>query len=97
MPIEIFIGETQPVRMLGKFVAFSKRINSVLVPEPFLNWANSHYDSERPRNLLLSGMMEILNGPPISLSELREMQTENPLKSSFLKLLNQKKKSVGAI
>ena len=76
MPIEIFIGGTQPVRMLGKFVAFSKRINSVLVPLDFLNWANSKHgwkDQEKYYFLWNDGDIE---GPPISLSELREMQTE---------------------
>ena len=46
MPIEIFIGEDQSVRLIGRFVAFSKRINSVLVPEGFLRWANRAYETE---------------------------------------------------
>ena len=35
MPIEIFIGKNKETTLKGRFVAFSKRINSVLVPESF--------------------------------------------------------------
>ena len=54
MPIEIFIGETQSMRMVGKFVAFSKRINSVLVPLRFLELGKFQAWIERPRKVLLS-------------------------------------------
>ena len=46
MPVEIWIGEDQSQKMIGRFVAFSKRINSVLVPQKFLEWANRTFAVE---------------------------------------------------
>ena len=43
MPIEIFIGNDKQTTLSGRFVAFSKRINSVLVPANFLEWANQKF------------------------------------------------------
>ena len=43
MPIELFIGQKREAKLNGRFVAFSKRINSVLVPENFLEWANKKF------------------------------------------------------
>ena len=52
MPIEIFIGKTREATLEGRFVAFSKRINSVLVPESFLAWANQKYGQPDAGNFL---------------------------------------------
>ncbi|MEJ6622704.1 MAG: hypothetical protein QNL93_12220, partial [Opitutae bacterium] len=41
MPIQLFIGKRRETILEGRFVAFSKRINSVLVPANFLQWANT--------------------------------------------------------
>lgn len=36
-------GERGKGSYKGRIVGFSKKINSILVPEDFLNWANTHY------------------------------------------------------
>ena len=71
MPIEIFIGEDQSVRLIGKFVAFSKRINSVLVPEGFLRWANQAYEAEVQKSYFFLWDNAEIKGPPVSLAELK--------------------------
>lgn len=71
MPIEIFIGEDQSVRLIGKFIAFSKRINSVLVPESFLRWANQAYKTEDRESYFFLWENGEINGPPVSLAELK--------------------------
>lgn len=50
MPIEIFIGKNRENILEGRFVAFSKRINSVLVPESFLLWANQNFGQPAVRS-----------------------------------------------
>ena len=74
MPIEIFIGENQSVRMVGKFVAFSKRINSVLVPEQFLQWANDRYGLQKNEKFFFVWKDDEINGPPVSLRSLKERE-----------------------
>jgi len=71
MPIEIFIGEDQSVRLIGKFVAFSKRINSILVPEGFLRWANQAYEAEDRESYFFLWDNGEIKGPPVSLAELK--------------------------
>jgi len=39
----IIEGNGHKARMKGKIVGFTDRINSILVPETFMNWANSHF------------------------------------------------------
>ena len=41
-------GNGQQQNFVGKIVAFSDRVNSVLVPETFLNWANKTFGSQKP-------------------------------------------------
>ena len=41
-------GNDQVVTMKGKIAGFTDRINSVLVPENFLEWANSKYGHDKP-------------------------------------------------
>ena len=55
MPIEVFIGQNREATLNGRFIAFSKRINSVLVPESFLTWANQNLDSPTPETFSFSG------------------------------------------
>ena len=76
MPIEIFIGADQSVRMQGRFVAFSKRINSVLVPSRFLKWANSKFAGEGAEKYFFVWKDGEISGPPVALSDLKK---GNPL------------------
>ncbi len=76
MPIEIFIGKTRETTLEGRFVAFSKRINSVLVPESFLTWANQKYGQPDAGNYLFLWKDGAIHGPPIAPSALAELQNE---------------------
>ncbi len=46
MPIEIFVGDKRENSYDGKFVAFSRRINSIIVPQTYLDYANRRYAEE---------------------------------------------------
>ena len=46
MPIKIFVGDKRENSYDGKFVAFSRRINSIITPQSFLEYANSKYADE---------------------------------------------------
>lgn len=70
MPIEILIGEEESIRMLGRFVAFSKRINSVLVPANFLQWANQTHGNDRSEKYFFVWENEEIIGTPVSKSNL---------------------------
>ena len=70
MPIEILIGEEESIRMLGRFVAFSKRINSVLVPANFLQWANQTHGNDRSEKYFFVWENEEIIGAPVSMSNL---------------------------
>lgn len=72
MPIEIFIGRDQSVRMPGRFVAFSKRINSVLAPPSFLEWANRRYGADRQEEFFFLWRNGEIQGPPVTREELLE-------------------------
>ena len=71
IPIEIFIGKDQAVRLLGRFVAFSKRINSILVPQSFLQWANSRFAESNKDHFFFVWENGQIKGPPISLDTLK--------------------------
>lgn len=43
LDITIFTKHKEPKEMKGRIVGFSNRINTILVPESFMNWANEHY------------------------------------------------------
>lgn len=75
MPIEIFIGTDQSVIMQGRFVAFSKRINSVLVPRDFLKWANARFTKEEDQEYFFVWKDGEISGPPVSLSQLKTMSS----------------------
>ncbi len=48
LPIEILIkAPAGRVRYYGKVVGFSDRISSVLVPQPFMDWANKQFGTEQ--------------------------------------------------
>lgn len=57
MPLDIRLsGRGQVSRMQGRIVGFSDRLNTILVPESFLEWANSQYGEgvkEEPSRLIL--------------------------------------------
>jgi len=41
-------GNGRQQQFIGKIVALSDRVNSVLVPESFLSWANQTFDQQKP-------------------------------------------------
>ena len=57
MPLDIRLsGRGQVSRMQGRIVGFSDRLNTILGPESFLEWANSQYGEgvkEEPSRLIL--------------------------------------------
>lgn len=73
MPVEIFIGEDRSQKILGRFVAFSKRINSVLVPQKFLQWANTHFAEDQNEKYFFVWEGNEIKNLPISFSELSNL------------------------
>lgn len=58
LPIQINITKADGTKMsyYGKVVGFSDRISSVLVPQPFMDWANSKYgsvQSDKPSRIII--------------------------------------------
>lgn len=86
MPIEIFIGAKKSVIMQGRFVAFSKRINSVLVPRSFLEWANARFAEVAEQEYFFVWKDDEIAGPPVSLAQLKKMLSSlgNPIQVSAL-------------
>jgi hypothetical protein len=76
MPIEIFIGKNREVTLDGRFVAFSKRINSVLVPESFLTWANKKFGQPDSGDFYFLWKDGVIDGPPFSRKQILEMTNE---------------------
>lgn len=76
MPIELFIGNNREVTMEGRFVAFSKRINSVLVPESFLSQANEKYGKPDAGQYFFLWKNGAVEGPPRTLGFLRGLTEE---------------------
>lgn len=60
MPIDVFLGNPPDEMLAGKFMGFSRRINGILVPESFLEWANQNYSPEEDRNATASSSRLIL-------------------------------------
>ncbi|MBO94069.1 MAG: hypothetical protein CMI32_04110 [Opitutales bacterium] len=50
MPVDILLGNRPEKPLVGKFVGFSRRINGILVPESFLDWANEKYSAKDDQN-----------------------------------------------
>ena len=59
--------------MQGRFVAFSKRINSVLVPRNFLEWANTRFAEEAEQEYFFVWQGDEIVSPPVSLAQLKKM------------------------
>ena len=76
MPIELFIGNNREVTMEGRFVAFSKRINSVLVPKKFLDWANEKYGKPDAGQYFFLWKDGAVDGPPRTLEFLQSLPDE---------------------
>ena len=76
MPIEIFIGKNREATLDGRFVAFSKRINSVLVPESFLNWANKKFGQPLSGDFYFLWKDGAIDGPPLTREQILEMSNE---------------------
>jgi hypothetical protein len=81
MPIEIFIGKNKETTLNGRFVAFSKRINSVLVPESFLNWANQKFAQPDSGDFYFLWKEGTIDGPPRSRSDLSKLRALPDFKS----------------
>lgn len=73
MPIELFIGNNREVALEGRFVAFSKRINSVLVPKSFLDWANEKYGKPDAGQYFFIWKEGAVDGPPRTLDFLQSL------------------------
>lgn len=76
MPIELFIGNNREVTLEGRFVAFSKRINSVLVPESFLSQANEKYGKADAGQYFFLWKDGAVDGPPRTLGFLQDLPKE---------------------
>ncbi len=64
IPIEIFLGKRREASQNGRFVAFSRRINSILVPKSFLEWANEKYAQPDVTEYWFLWLEGAVNGPP---------------------------------
>ena len=64
IPIEIFLGKRREASQNGRFVAFSRRINSILVPESFLEWANEKYAQPDMTEYWFLWLEGAVDGPP---------------------------------
>lgn len=96
MPIEIFIGRQRTTTLDGRFVAFSKRINSVLVPESFLAWANKKFAEPAKDDFFFLWKDSVIDGPPRSRSQLLEMVDEPAFSSWEISPLGDPAKKVQA-
>ena len=76
MPIEVFIGKRRETTLNGRFVAFSKRINSVLVPANFLDWANNKFGQPEANDFFFLWKNGAIEGPPVARSTLASLQDE---------------------
>jgi hypothetical protein len=96
MPIEIFIGQKRTTILDGRFVAFSKRINSVLVPESFLAWANQKFAEPAKEDFFFLWKDSAIDGPPRSRNQLLEMVDEPAFSSWEISPLGDPAKKVPA-
>ena len=76
MPIQAFMGKKREPPLDARFVAFSKRINSVLVPEKFLQWANQQYGQPDSGDFYFLWKSGSIEGTPQSREQLLEMSGE---------------------
>ena len=87
--IQISDGSRSIIK-IGRIIGFSKRINSVLVPESFMNWANKEYGTNNSNNSPTRLMVEFDASKEELLQQyLKEnnlqSNTEELLQSSYLK------------
>lgn len=54
-------GNGSRINMRGRIVGFSNRLNTILVPESFLDWANKHYGNKQ--EMPLSRLIVEVNNP----------------------------------
>lgn len=54
-------GNGSRINMRGRIVGFSNRLNTILVPESFLDWANNHYGNKQ--EMPLSRLIVEVNNP----------------------------------
>jgi hypothetical protein len=80
MPIQLFIGKRRETILEGRFVAFSKRINSVLVPANFLQWANTQFGQPEANDFVFLWKNGSIEGPPITRSSIPGLQGEPDFK-----------------
>ena len=76
MPIELVIGKQRETTLEGRFVACSKRINSVLVPANFLQWANDKFGQPEANDFVFLWKNGFIEGPPITRSSIPNLQSE---------------------
>jgi hypothetical protein len=81
MPIELFIGKNRETTLSGRFVAFSKRINSVLVPANFLKWANKKFGQPEANDFFFLWKNGSIEGPPLPVPPLPHSGTNLNLKT----------------
>lgn len=81
MPIELFIGKKRDHTLNGRFVAFSKRINSVLVPKAFLDWANQKFGQPGENDFFFLWKKGSIVGPPISRFDLSSLRNDPNFKN----------------
>ena len=77
IPIEIFLGKRREASQNGRFVAFSRRINSILVPESFLEWANAKYAQPDITEYWFLWLEGAVDGPPRTREQLLSVLDAN--------------------
>lgn len=83
-------GNGKKETMHARIAGFSDRINSILVPQTFLDWANDHYGNKEP--LPPSRLILVSNDP--SNPALAEYLDQNGYKTNKEKLKNSKLNSI---
>ena len=85
----IIEGRGQRLRMKGKIVGFTDRINSILVPESFMNWANQKL-GRKDKNKQPSRIILVCNNPsdPTFTKYLRDNNYEANLQQTKSSRLN---------
>ena len=81
MPIELFIGQKREAKLNGRFVAFCKRSNSVLVPDNFLEWAYKKFGGPKADDYFFLWKNGAIEGPPVTRSILASLQDEPDFKN----------------
>ena len=88
IPIEIFLGKRRDASQNGRFVAFSRRINSILVPESFLEWANANYAQPDVTEYWFLWLEGAVDGPPRTREQLLTFLDANSSSTAEFSPLN---------